>query len=133
VPRGHVPEQNRARLQSCDLAEQPKYAAPLSAFPRHVRLHKKNVSNNRAKSTEGRDKTELPNLLSKIEIELDAAKMFLSMNGGEFAFDGQFCGTEHKHDYEHEYQPSVAAATYGLASETRHNSFPEKTNAASNP
>src|SRR5216684_3315888 len=52
---------------------------------------------------------------------LRAAKKFLSMNGGEFAFDGQFCGTEHKHDYEHEYQPSVAAATYGLASETRHN------------
>jgi hypothetical protein len=97
-----------------------------------VRLHKKNVSNDRAKSAERRDETELSNSLSKIEIELDAAKMFLSMNGREFTFDWQFCGPEDEHDYQRWSQPSAAAATYGWGSETRHNSFPEKTNAASN-
>ena len=34
------------------------------------------------------------------EIELDAAKISLSMSGGKFTFDGQFCGPEHEHDYE---------------------------------
>ena len=100
VPGGRVPEQNRARLQGCDLAEQTKHAAPFCAFPGHVRLHKKKVGKDRAKAAERRDETELPNSLSKIEIEFDAAKMFLSMNGGEFTFSRQFCGPEDEHDYQ---------------------------------
>ena len=66
-----------------------------------MRLHEKNVRNDRAKSTKRCDETKLTKLFAQIEIKLDTAKMFLSMNGGEFALDRQFCGTEHKHDYEH--------------------------------
>src|SRR5438045_392481 len=64
VPCSHVPKQNRARLQRCYLAEQQKDATPFRSLPRDVRLDVKSIGNDRAKSTERGDETELSDLFS---------------------------------------------------------------------
>jgi hypothetical protein len=55
-----------------------------------MRLDKKRIGDNGSKSAESGDESELPELLAKIEIEFDAAEMFLSMKSRKIAFDRQF-------------------------------------------
>ena len=55
-----------------------------------VCLDEKRVSDDRSKSAQGRNKTELPDFFAKIEIKLDATKMFLTMQHRQVALNGQF-------------------------------------------
>ena len=68
VPGGHVPKQDNARLQSCNLPEQQENAAPFRTFPGDMRLNEKCVREDGTKSAQGGDETELANLLAQIEI-----------------------------------------------------------------
>jgi hypothetical protein len=53
-------------------------------------LNEKTIGDDRSKSAQGSDETKLPEFLSKIEIEFDAAEVFLSMLGENDPFRGQF-------------------------------------------
>jgi hypothetical protein len=55
-----------------------------------VCLDEKRVSDNRSKSTQGSNETELPKFFAKIEIKFDATKMFLAMKRHQVALDWQF-------------------------------------------
>jgi hypothetical protein len=69
-------------------------------FPGDVCLNKKRVRNDRPKSTQRGDETELANFFAKIEIELDAAKMFLTMERRQVALNWEFERPKPKHDYQ---------------------------------
>jgi len=53
-------------------------------------LNEKTIGYNRSKSAQGSNEAELPELFSKIEIEFDAAKIFLSMLRENQPFRRQF-------------------------------------------
>jgi hypothetical protein len=93
------------------LSKQPKHPAPLGVFPGGMRLDKKRIGDNGAKSAQGSDESELAEFLPKIEIEFDAPEMFLPMKSREVMFDRQF-----EHAYHDQYRQRDQAS--------RHNSFP---------
>jgi len=55
-----------------------------------MRLNEKTIGDDCSKSTQGSNETELPEFFSKIEIEFDAAEIFLSMLRENYLFRGQF-------------------------------------------
>jgi hypothetical protein len=63
-----------------------------------VCLNKKRVRNDRSKSTQRGNETELANFLAKIEIELDGPKMFLAMECRQVALNWEFDCTKPNHD-----------------------------------
>jgi hypothetical protein len=76
-----------------------------------VRLNEKSVRDNRAESAQRRDKTELTDLFTEVEIQLDAAQAFLSMLHLDCVLGRQFHQAEGK---EH----------YNSDKDARHNSLP---------
>ena len=76
-----------------------------------MRLDEESVGDNGSKPAQRGDESELPKFFAKIEIEFDAAEMFLPMKSREVAFDRQF---EQAH-YDQHRQCDQAS---------RHNSFP---------
>ncbi len=76
-----------------------------------MRLDEQSIGDNGSKPAQGGDESELPKFLAKIEIEFDAAEMFLPVNSREIAFDRQF---EQAHDDQHRQRDQAS----------RHNSFP---------
>jgi hypothetical protein len=98
-------------LKGGDLSKQQQHSAPLSVFPSRVRLDKESVGDDGSKPAQSSDKSELPDLFTKIEIELDTAEMFLPVKSRKIAFDRQF---EQAH-YDQDRQRDQAS---------RHNSFP---------
>src|SRR6266404_401450 len=80
----------RQTLQSRDVPEQQQHTTPFRALPRDMRLDEEPVGDDRSKSAQGGYETELPEFFAKIEIKLDAPKMFLSMARSEVALDWQF-------------------------------------------
>src|SRR5262249_30650378 len=78
VPRRHVPKQRNVRLQSRYLSEQKQNASPFRALPRHLRLDEKKIGDDRAKSAERSDETELSDSFAKIEVG-DLTHAHLSM------------------------------------------------------
>jgi hypothetical protein len=75
-------------LERRDLSKQPQHPAPLSIFPSRVRLEKKCIGDNGSKSAQSSDESELPEFFAKIEIEFDAAEMFLPAKSRKIMFDG---------------------------------------------
>jgi hypothetical protein len=55
-----------------------------------MRLDEQSIGDNGSKSAQCGYESELPEFLAKIEIEFDAAEMFLPVKGREIAFDRQF-------------------------------------------
>jgi hypothetical protein len=76
-----------------------------------MRLDEESIGDNGSKPAQCGDKSELPDLFAKIEIEFDAAEMFLPVKGREIAFDRQF---EQAHHDQHPQRDQAS----------RHNSFP---------
>jgi hypothetical protein len=76
-----------------------------------MRLDEEPVGDDRSKSAQGGYETELPEFFAKIEIKLDAPKMFLSMARSEVALDWQFDRPDRKQGCHHQSDPY-------------HNSFP---------
>ena len=76
-----------------------------------MRLDEERISDDRAKSAQSGDKSELPEFFAKIEVEFDAAEMFLPVKSCKVAFDRQF-----EQAYDDEYRQYDQAARY--------NSFP---------
>jgi hypothetical protein len=76
-----------------------------------MRLDEKRVCDDRPKSTQGSNETELPKLFAKIEVKFDAAKMFLAMQRREVAFNWQFDAPHGKQNRQRDKKPY-------------HNSFP---------
>src|SRR5262249_16368519 len=111
VPRSCVPKQQHPWLECRDLSKQPQHSAPLSVFPSRMRLNKKRIGDNDAKSAWGSDESELADFLAKIELEFAAPEMFLPMKSRKIAFDRQFDQTHHDQYPERDQAPS-------------HNSFP---------
>jgi hypothetical protein len=83
----------------------------LSVFPGRMRLDEESIGDNGSKSAQGGDESQLPEFLAKIQIELDAAEMFLAVKSRKIVFDRQF---EHAHHDQHRKRDQA----------TRHNSFP---------
>ena len=96
VPRGHVPKQNRARLERRDLAKQQQHAAPFRSFPRHVRLNEESIGDQRTKTTQRRNESQLAELLAQSQIEIDRAEMQLSMRRRKRVFHRQLRRAEHR-------------------------------------
>jgi hypothetical protein len=65
-----------------------------------VCLNKKRVRNDRSKSTQRSNETELANFLAKIEVELDGPKMFLAMKRRQVALNWKFDGPEPNYDHQ---------------------------------
>jgi hypothetical protein len=82
-------------LERRDLPKQQQHSAPLSVFPSRMRLDKKSIGDDCSKPAQCGDESELPKFFTKIEIELDAAEMFLPVKGREIAFDRQFEQAHH--------------------------------------
>src|SRR5205807_2737434 len=101
VPRGHVPKQNGARLERRNLAKQKQDAAPFRSFPRNMRLDKKRVRHERAKSAERRDEPELAELFPQIEVEIDRAEVQAAVRFGYPMFQRHARGGKKK-DAEHD-------------------------------
>jgi hypothetical protein len=76
-----------------------------------MRLDEESIGDDGSKPAQSSDKSELPDLFAKIEIEFDAAEMFLPVKGREIAFDRQF---EQAHHNQHPQRDQAS----------RHNSFP---------
>jgi len=76
-----------------------------------MRLNKKRVGHDGSKSAQRGNESELAEFFAKIEIKLNAAEMFLSMECGEVALDWQFEPPKRHQDYEHKKR-------------AYHNSFP---------
>ena len=74
-------------------------------------LNKKSIGNNRSKSAQGGNKSQLPDFLSEIEIKGDASEMLLSMNRGQVALNWELERSECDQRYEHQ-------------KDAYHNSFP---------
>src|SRR5262245_19983261 len=111
MPRGYVPEHEHPWLERRDLSKQPKHSAPLSVFPGRMRLDKEPICDDCSKSAQCRDKSQLPEFLAKIEVELDAAEMFLPVKPRQIAFDRQFYQSNND---QHRQRDQTS----------RHNSFP---------
>jgi len=76
-----------------------------------VRLDEQSIGDNASKRAQGSNESELPKFLAKIEIEFDAAEMFLAVKTRKIAFDWQLEQAHHD-QYRQRDQAS------------RHNSFP---------
>jgi hypothetical protein len=76
-----------------------------------MRLDEKSIGDNRSKSAQSCDESELPEFFAKIEIKFDAPEMFLPVKNREIAFDRQF---EQAHHDQHGQRDQAS----------RHNSFP---------
>jgi hypothetical protein len=76
-----------------------------------VCLDEKRVSDDRSKSAQGSNETELSNFLAKIEIELDATKMFVAMKCRQVALNWQFERPKRNQNCQRDKSPC-------------HNSFP---------
>jgi hypothetical protein len=76
-----------------------------------MRLNEKSIGNNRSKSAQGGDESELPDFLSEIEIKFDASEMLLSMDRSQVALNWQLERSECDQSYQHE-------------KDAYHNSFP---------
>jgi hypothetical protein len=76
-----------------------------------VRLEEQTIGDNGSKSAKRGHESELPKLFAKIEIEFDAAEMFLPVKSRKIAFDRQF---EQAHHDQHRQRDEAS----------RHNSFP---------
>src|SRR4029077_4348718 len=111
MPCGHVPKQDCAWLQCCDLAKQQQHTTPFGPLPSRVRLNKKEIGDDGTKSTQRRDESELPKLFAQIEVKLDALKTTLPMLQSHCTLGRQPQNAEHQHQSEHEQR-------------TRHNSLP---------
>jgi hypothetical protein len=98
-------------LERRDLSKQQQHSAPLSVFPSRMRLDEESIGDNGSKPAQCGDKSELPDLFAKIEIEFDAAEMFLPVKSCEIAFDRQFEQAHHDQDRQRDQA-------------SRHNSFP---------
>ena len=98
-------------MERRDLSKQQQHSAPLSVFPSRMRLDEESIGDDGSKSTQCSDKSELPDLFAKIEIEFDAAEMFLPVKGREITFDRQFEQAHHDQDRQRDQA-------------SRHNSFP---------
>jgi hypothetical protein len=70
-----------------------------------VCLNKKSVSDDRPKSAQGGNKTELPKFFAKIEIKFDATKMFPAMKRRQVALNRQFKRTEPNQNRQHDKNP----------------------------
>src|SRR5207248_9345725 len=110
VPCGCVPKQKHPWLERRDLSKQKQHSAPLSVFPSRMGLDKKRIGDNCSKAAQCGDESELPEFLTKIEVEFDAAEMFLPAKLREIAFDWQF---EQTHHDQHRQRDQAS----------RHNSF----------
>ena len=93
------------------MPEQQQHPTPFRVFPCRKRLDKKCVRHDRSKPAQGRDESELSDFFAKIEIEFDAAEMFLSMKRRQVAFNWQFERADRDQYSQHGYGP-------------HHNSFP---------
>ena len=111
MPCRHVPKEDRARLQSGHVPEQQQHTTPFRALPRDMRLDEEPVGDDRSKSAQGGYETELPEFFAKIEVKLDAPKIFLSMACSEVALDWQFDRPDRDQECHHQSDP-------------HHNSFP---------
>jgi len=76
-----------------------------------MRLDEKSIGDNRSKSAQCGDESELPKFFAEIEIEFDAAEMFLPVKIRKIAFDRQF---QQAHYDQHRQRDQAS----------RHNSFP---------
>jgi hypothetical protein len=76
-----------------------------------MRLDEKSIGDDGSKPAQSSHKSELPELFAKIEIEFDAAEMFLPVKSRKIAFDRQF---EQAHHDQHRQRDQAS----------RHNSFP---------
>ena len=76
-----------------------------------MRLDEEPIGDDRSKSAQRGNETELPEFFAEIEIKLDAPQMFLPMKCGEVALDWQFESPERDQDRQHQKAPD-------------HNSFP---------
>jgi hypothetical protein len=76
-----------------------------------MRLDEESIGDNGSKSAQRGDESELSEFLAKIEIEFDAAEMFLPVKSRKIAFDRQF-EQAHQDQYRQRDQAS------------RHSSFP---------
>ena len=74
-------------------------------------LNEKHIGNDRSKSAQGGDETELAKLFSKIQIKFDTAKMFLPVLREDGAFRGQLNCAESEEDQDNQ-------------NDTDHNSLP---------
>jgi hypothetical protein len=76
-----------------------------------VCLDEKPVGDDRSKSAQGGNETELPNFFAQIEIEFDAAKMFMAVQPRQVALNWQFERPERNQNRQRDDSPY-------------HNSFP---------
>jgi hypothetical protein len=76
-----------------------------------MRLDEKRVGDDGAKATQRSDESELAEFFAKIEIEFDAAEMFLPVESGEIVFYRQFDQAHYDQYCERDQAPG-------------HNSFP---------
>ena len=74
-------------------------------------LDEKRVSDDRSKSTQSGNESELPKLFAKIEIKFDTLKMFVAMQGRQVTLDWQFDSAKRNQDRQRDNNP-------------HHNSFP---------
>jgi hypothetical protein len=65
-------------------------------------LNEKSIGDNRSKSAQGGNESELPDFLPEIEIKRDASEMLLSMDRSQVALNWQLEPSECKQSYEHE-------------------------------
>jgi hypothetical protein len=74
-----------------------------------VCLNEERVGDDRSKSAQGGNETELPKLFSKIEIKFDATKMFAAMQRRQIALNRQFQRAkrnQNRQDAKHPYHNS---------------------------
>ena len=96
-------------MERCDLSKQQQHSAPLSVFPSGVRLDEKTIGDDCSKSAQRGDESELPEFFAKIEIEFDAAEMFLTVKSCEIAFDRQF---KYPHHDQHRQRDQASRNNY---------------------
>jgi hypothetical protein len=76
-----------------------------------MRLNEKSVGDNRSKSAQGGNESQLADFLSEIEIKRHASEMLFSMNRRQVALNWQLERSECDQSYEHQ-------------KDAYHNSFP---------
>jgi hypothetical protein len=79
------------------------------------------ISYERAKSAQGRDKSELTDLFPQIQIEFDLPKMKPLMLGEELVLERQSGRAKAKKNHENNGRPTQS---HGLAGATNHSSLP---------
>jgi hypothetical protein len=75
-----------------------------------VCLNEKAISDDCSKSAQRCHKAELSQLFPKIEVEFHAAKMFLTMKGGQIVFDWDFDAAkceQDSHGYDRPHHNSL--------------------------